>query len=280
MRRSEEMLVDLHMHSYYSDGSFSPREVVELAKKKGLGFISITDHNTIEAHEEFERACQDLGMKYVLGVELDCVFKERSVHLLAYNFQVDDALSAIIQKSRQQLDQMGVDLIQLMEKDYENLSSVDYESYTYDRRLGGFKGIHYLKDRGITENLMDGLKIYRDYGIFYSNYDFPTVEEAIVHIHRCGGKAVLAHPGKYYRQSSLEDVRKDFNRLLQAGIDGIECYYPIHSDELTACCVEFCKQHDLIITVGCDCHGEMSKKDSEYVMGCLKKDESDLNLKF
>ena len=51
------MLVDLHMHSYYSDGSFSPREVVELAKEKGLGFISITDHNTIEAHEEFELAC-------------------------------------------------------------------------------------------------------------------------------------------------------------------------------------------------------------------------------
>ena len=43
------MLVDLHMHSYYSDGSFSPCEVVELAKQKGLGFISITDHNTIEA---------------------------------------------------------------------------------------------------------------------------------------------------------------------------------------------------------------------------------------
>ena len=44
---------------------------------------------------------------------------------------------------------------------------------------------------------MDGLKIYRDYEVFYSNYDFPTVEEAIKHIHMCGGKAVLAHPGKY-----------------------------------------------------------------------------------
>ncbi len=274
------MLVDLHMHSYYSDGSFSPREVVGLAKKKGLGFISITDHNTIAAHDEFEKSCQELGMNYVLGVELDCVFGERSIHLLAYQFKVDEGLLEVIKRSRQQLDQMGVDLIQLMEKDYDQLSSTDYEAYTYNRRLGGFKGIHYLKDRGVTENLMDGLKVYRDYGIFYSNYDFPRVEEAIKHIHRCGGKAVLAHPGKYYRQSSLEDVRKDFNRLLQAGIDGIECYYPIHSAELTACCVDFCKQHDLMMTVGCDCHGEMSKKDNEYVMGCLKKDETELNLKF
>lgn len=274
------MLVDLHMHSYYSDGSFSPREVVELAKKKGLGFISITDHNTIAAHDEFEKSCQELGINYVLGVELDCVFGERSIHLLAYQFKVDEGLLEVIKRSRQQLDQMGVDLIQLMEKDYDQLSSTDYEAYTYNRRLGGFKGIHYLKDRGITESLMDGLKVYRDYGIFYSNYDFPRVEEAIKHIHRGGGKAVLAHPGKYYRQSSLEDVRKDFNRLLQAGIDGIECYYPIHSDELTACCVDFCKQHDLMMTVGCDCHGEMSKKDNEYVMGCLKKDETELNLKF
>ena len=115
------MLVDLHMHSYYSDGSFSPCEVVELAKQKGLGFISITDHNTIEAHEEFELACQQLGMKYVLGVELDCVFGERSVHLLAYDFKVNEEFAAIIKKSRHQLDQMGVDLIKIMEKEYDHI---------------------------------------------------------------------------------------------------------------------------------------------------------------
>ena len=274
------MLVDLHMHSYYSDGSFSPREVVELAKQKGLGFISITDHNTIEAHEAFELACQERGMKYVLGIELDWVVGERSVHLLAYDLKVNEEFAAIIKKSRHQLDQMGVDLIKIMEKEYDHISLADYEGYTYDRRLGGFKGIHYLHDRGFTENVMDGLKSYRDYEVFYSNYDFPTVEEAIKHIHTCGGKAVLAHPGKYYRNSTMEEVVTDFEKLLASEIDGIECYYPIHSEELTACCVNFCEEHDLMITVGCDCHGEMSKKENEYVMGCIHKDETELKLKF
>lgn len=274
------MLVDLHMHTYYSDGSFSPREMVQLAKKKGLGMISVTDHNTIEAHEEFEMACQEFDMKYVVGVELDCVFKEKSVHLLAYNFKVNEMFAAIIQKSRHELDQMGVDLIKLMEKDYKEVSSEDYETYTYDRTKGGFKGIHYLKDRGLTENLMDGFKFYRKYEVFYWNYDFPTVEEAIVQIHACGGKAVLAHPGKYYRQTPLEEVVEDFKLLVKQGIDGIECYYPIHSEKLTECCVEFCKEHGLMVTVGCDCHGEMSKKDDEYVMGCIKKDDSELILNF
>ena len=274
------MLVDLHMHTYYSDGSFSPRDMVQLAKKKGLGMISVTDHNTIEAHEEFEQACQEFEMNYVVGVELDCVFKEKSVHLLAYNFKVNETFAAIIQKSRHELDQMGIDLIKLMEKDYKEVSSEDYETYTYDRTKGGFKGIHYLKDRGLTENLMDGFKFYREYEVFYWNYDFPTVEEAIVQIHACGGKAVLAHPGKYYRQTPLEEVVEDFKLLVEQGIDGIECYYPIHSEELTACCVDFCNEHDLMITVGCDCHGEMSKKEDEYVMGCLKKDDSELILHF
>lgn len=274
------MLADLHMHTYYSDGSFSPREVVQLAKEKGLGFISVTDHNTIEAHQEFEAACQELGMDYVLGVELDCVFKTKSVHLLAYDFKVNEEFSAIISKSRHQLDQMGIDLIAIMEKEYDHISSVDYEAYEYDRRLGGFKGIHYLHDRGFTENVMDGLKIYRDYNIFYWNYDFPTVGEAIVQIHACGGKAVLAHPGKYYRHTPLDEVVEDFNLLLQQGIDGIESYYPIHSEELTKCCVDFCQKHDLMMTVGCDCHGEMSKKEGQYVMGCIKKDVAELNLKF
>ena len=274
------MLADLHMHTYYSDGSFSPREVVQLAKEKGLGFISVTDHNTIEAHQEFEAACQELGMNYVLGVELDCVFKTKSVHLLAYDFKVNEEFAAIISKSRHQLDQMGIDLIAIMEKKYDHISSADYEAYEYDRRLGGFKGIHYLHDRGFTENVMDGLKIYRDYNIFYWNYDFPTVEEAIVQIHACGGKAVLAHPGKYYRNTPLDEVVEDFNLLLQQGIDGIESYYPIHSEELTKCCVDFCQKHDLMMTVGCDCHGEMSKKEGQYVMGCIKKDVGELNLKF
>ena len=175
---------------------------------------------------------------------------------------------------------MGVDLIKIMEKEYDHISLADYEGYTYDRRLGGFKGIHYLYDRGFTENVMDGLKIYRDYEVFYSNYDFPTVEEAIKHIHICGGKAVLAHPGKYYRNSTMEEVITDFEKLLASEIDGIECYYPIHSEELTACCVNFCEEHDLMITVGCDCHGEMSKKENEYIMGCIKKDETELKLKF
>ncbi len=274
------MLVDLHMHSYYSDGSLSPREVVELAKQKGLGFISITDHNTIEAHQEFEEACRDLKMKYVLGVELDCVFNDRSIHLLAYDFKVNEEFDKIIKKSRHELDQMGVDLIQLMEKDYPQISLADYESYTYNRRLGGFKGIHYLLDRGITTNLLEGLKIYREYGVHYWNYDFPTVEEAIKQIHYCGGKAVLAHPGKYYRQSPMEEVITDFEQLVASGLDGIECYYPIHSQELTDCCVDFCHKNQLMITVGCDCHGEMSKKEGEYIMGCIQKDETELVLKF
>lgn len=274
------MLADLHMHSYYSDGSFSPREVVELAKQKGLGFISITDHNTIEAHEEFVAACQALEMDYVLGVELDCIFKTKSVHLLAYDFKMNEDFLEIINKSRNLLDQMGIDLITIMEKEYEDISSADYEAYEYDRRKGGFKGIHYLHDRGFTENVMDGLKIYRDYNVFYWNYDFPTVEEAIKQIHACGGKAVLAHPGKYYRNSSMEEVVEDFKLLLSQGIDGIECYYPIHSEELTSCCVSFCDEHDLMTTVGCDCHGEISKKDGQFVMGLIKKDTSELNLKF
>ena len=115
---------------------------------------------------------------------------------------------------------------------------------------------------------------------FYRDYDFPTVEEAIKQIHACGGKAVLAHPGKYYKNSTMDEVVADFEKLVDSHLDGIECYYPIHSEELTKCCVDFCNAHDLMITVGCDCHGEMSKKDGEYVMGCIQKDESELVLKF
>ena len=153
----------------------------------------------------------------------------------------------------------------------------DYDAYTYDRTKGGWKGIHYLMDRGITEKLFDGFRYYKAYGCDFNQYAFPKLQEVCRVLKEADGYSVLAHPASYYGQLATEDLLSTLERIRQEGIEGIECYYPTHSGALTRACVSFCVEHDLLITSGSDEHGAFGKeaKTLEQTIGCmqLKRDQ-------
>ena len=151
------MLVDLHIHTYYSDGTMSPKEVVEDAKRKNLGIIAITDHDVLDSYEELKVEAEKAGIIAIRGVEIDSIFEGHLVHLLAYKFEDNEKLFKLINHAKEQLLETSIELIRRMENDYEGISLEDYNSYEYERRKGGWKGIHYLHDRKITEGLFDGV---------------------------------------------------------------------------------------------------------------------------
>ena len=271
------MLADLHMHSYYSDGTMSPREIVEDAKKRNVQLIAITDHNVLDSYTELKEAAEEFGIKVIRGVEIDARFEDIVVHILAYNFKDNEKLFNLVHKAKKELLETSIELIKRMENDYENISSEDYEAYDYDRRKGGWKGIHYLFDRGITSELFEGVKYYGQYKCGHEYFDYPTVEEVIDAVHEANGYVVLAHPCNYYKEEVLEKLEK----FKSIGIDGVECYYPANSEMMTETCIEFCKNNNMIITVGSDSHGDFGavSKGIEYYIGAVKKDSSELNLK-
>lgn len=275
------MLTDLHMHSYYSDGTMSPREIVEDAKKRNVQLIAITDHNVLDSYTELKEAAEEFGIKVIRGVEIDARFEDIVVHILAYNFEDNENLFNLIHKAKNELLETSIELIKRMENDYENISSEDYEAYDYDKRKGGWKGIHYLFDRGITSELFEGVKYYGKYKCGHEYFDYPTVEEVVKAVHEANGYVVLAHPCNYYKNNTKEEVLEKLEKFKSIGIDGVECYYPANSEMITETCVEFCKNNDMIITVGSDSHGEFGavSKGIEYYIGAVKKDSSELNLK-
>lgn len=275
------MLTDLHMHSYYSDGTMSPREIVEDAKKRNVQLIAITDHNVLDSYTELKEAAEEFGIKVIRGVEIDARFEDIVVHILAYNFEDNENLFNLVHKAKNELLETSIELIKRMEKDYENISSEDYEAYDYDKRKGGWKGIHYLFDRGITSELFEGVKYYGQYKCGHEYFDYPTVEEVVKAVHEANGYVVLAHPCNYYKNNTKEEVLEKLEKFKSIGIDGVECYYPANSEMMTETCVEFCKNNDMIITVGSDSHGEFGavSKGIEYYIGAVKKDSSELNLK-
>ena len=275
------MLADLHMHSYYSDGTMSPREIVEDAKKRNVQLIAITDHNVLDSYTELKEAAEEFGIKVIRGVEIDARFEDIVVHILAYNFDDNEKLFNLVHKAKNELLETSIELIKRMENDYENISSEDYEAYDYDRRKGGWKGIHYLFDRGITSELFEGVKYYGQYKCGHEYFDYPTVEEVIDAVHEADGYVVLAHPCNYYKNNTKEEVLEKLEKFKSIGIDGVECYYPANSEMMTETCIEFCKNNNMIITVGSDSHGDFGavSKGIEYYIGAVKKDSSELNLK-
>ena len=266
---------------YYSDGTMSPREIVEDAKKRNVQLIAITDHNVLDSYTELKEAAEEFGIKVIRGVEIDARFEDIVVHILAYNFEDNENLFNLVHKAKNELLETSIELIKRMENDYENISSEDYEAYDYDKRKGGWKGIHYLFDRGITSELFEGVKYYGQYKCGHEYFDYPTVEEVVKAVHEANGYVVLAHPCNYYKNNTKEEVLEKLEKFKSIGIDGVECYYPANSEMMTETCVEFCKNNDMIITVGSDSHGEFGavSKGIEYYIGAVKKDSSELNLK-
>ena len=274
------MFVDLHMHSYFSDGTMSPTEIIEDAKRRNVEIISITDHNRIEAYNEAKDKAKELGIKLIKGCEINVRFKNSILHLLAYSFKNTDKLIALIDKAFEELQKNSIDLVDRLSKDDNRVSLSDYDNYSYDRRKGGWKGLHYLYERGITEKIFDGFKYYDMYDCGYENYDFPYITEVCTAIKEAGGYAVLAHPGEYYKNLSEEELVKVFSELKECGVDGIECYYPTHSELLTEVAVNYCEDNSMIITTGCDEHGEFGKEAKRIVqtIGCLNIDKSKVNI--
>lgn len=274
------MLVDLHIHTYYSDGTMSPKEVVEDAKRKNLGIIAITDHDVLDSYEELKVEAEKAGIIAIRGVEIDSIFEGHLVHLLAYKFEDNEKLFKLINHAKEQLLETSIELIRRMENDYEGISLEDYNSYEYERRKGGWKGIHYLHDRKITEDLFDGVKFYGKYDCGHEKFAFPSVEEVCNTVHDANGYVVLAHPCNYYSNKNKEEILEKLEILKNLGIDGVECYYPANSDLMTNTCLEFCKDNNLIITAGSDGHGDFGavSKGIEYYIGAINKDSEILNI--
>lgn len=274
------MFVDLHIHTYYSDGTMSVDEVVAKAKEKNVKVISITDHNRLDSWQAFEKAARREEIIPIKGVEINCKHEGQVLHVLAYGFKETPKLLELIHRADQEMQKMSVDLVDRLSRESEKVSLGDYEGYSYNPREGGWKGLHYLFDRGVTEKLFEGFKYYSAYGCDFSKYDFPALKELCEAIKNAGGYSVLAHPGEYYKALDTENLMKKLEELRGEGLQGIEAYYPTHSQMMTESCIAFCKENDLLITSGGDEHGEFGKhaKSIEQTIGCMQIDETRLNI--
>ena len=276
------MYVDLHFHTCFSDGTMTPEQAAQKGAALGFGILAAADHNSWQGWERFSDACKRLGIRPVRGMEVDCTYDGRDIHLLAYGFTPDPVLTDLAAESRRLLLKMSDDLVEILAPLHpeKNLSVEECQAWPFDPAAGGWQGIQYLLAKGVTRTLPEGMSLYAQYGCDYSRYPFPPIQAVISAVHRAGGKAVLAHPCNWFDAGEPEELYRHLDILREMGLDGIECHYPANTPEMTDLCRQYCRRYDLLITAGSDDHGGFGKNHhgTAYYMGAVTVDEKELVL--
>ena len=250
--------IDLHMHTNVSDGTDTPREILENVRAAGIGVFSVTDHDAVKAAFSIRPLLGDGDPCFIPGVEFSCRDEEGKYHILGYGFDPDgEAIGSVVdlghsyrmKKVRARLDypesQFG---FTFPEDELKRLLSLDNPGKPHIGILMVKYGYAETKEQAINE--------YINRVHFKSEYVRP--EQAIEGILGSGGVPVLAHP--FYGSGDElivgEDMERRLRRLVCFGLRGIEAFYSGFSAKLRSTAVELAKRFGLYITAGSDYHGK------------------------
>lgn len=167
-----------------------------------------------------------------------------------------------------------------MSKDYPQMSLEEYRDFRYPKEKGGWKYLYYAVAKGAAKTYEEANQsIFSKYSTPNHLSDFKEcdIRDFCEIVKQANGVPVLAHPGYLYRRNpdGFVDMLKE---MKACGVEGIECYYPSHSNDITNTCIDFCKKNDKRITVGCDCHGDFDQSEG-FTIGALDVSLSMLDLK-
>jgi 3',5'-nucleoside bisphosphate phosphatase len=260
--------IDLHIHTTFSDGSFSPKEVVLQAKKKGLKAISITDHDITDAMPEAIEEGLKHAIEIIPGVELSVELGDstkQEMHILGYfmnwkNVQLQDTLR-FFRKEREKRGWV------IYNKLVEEKVFLDKDYLTAVAAKGSVGRLHFAQEmvkEKYVQNIPEAFQKYLSPGKpAYVAKARLKPDEAIKMILKTGGIPVLAHPfiGNYSNKNTLKS-------LIGYGLKGMEAWHTRHSASVTENYMAIAREMGLIPTGGSDCHGTLI--DGEPLLGKLK----------
>ncbi|MBN1870709.1 MAG: PHP domain-containing protein [Candidatus Omnitrophica bacterium] len=252
-------LADLHIHTYFSDSTSSPEEVVEQAHEQGLDCISISDHDTIEGIEPSAEAAKKYNIEVIAGIELSSEINGIDVHVLGYLFDLHDREFAdcVDRMQNERVVRMQKMIDKLRSMGIDNITSEEVSGLTRSDSLGRPHLATLLREKGwVTSTQMAFDKYLADDAPAFVPKFKQTPYEAIALIRKAGGVAVLAHP-------MLTHVDELIPGFAEAGLGGLEVYYPGNSDTITRFYEGLAKKYGLVTTGGSDAHG--SVKNHTYV---------------
>ena len=248
-------LIDLHIHSTYSDGVLKPAELVDLAKSQGLSAISITDHDTADGAGEAIQRGLEKGIEVISGIEISSWHGDTSMHILGYLFRSDDEqFNSRLQLLQQGRETRNIRIIENLNKLGIPVELEELLQYSEYGQTGRPHIARLLVDKGIAKTVDLAFKYYlgRGAAAYAERFRF-SARDAIAMIREAGGVAVLAHPSSL--DPSLRSTPSLLKDLHKVGLNGVEVYYPSHSSKAVKALLKMAEDIGLLITGGSDFHG-------------------------
>ncbi len=249
-------MIDLHTHTNCSDGTDSPRELVNKAIVQGLEVLGITDHDTTSGWKEAAESLRG-SLKLALGSEISCLTTDDiSVHMLGLPFDPEHAeMQQVLEETRDgRLPRMR----KMIEKMRAEGMDISIEDVQNAMPAGATMGRPHLADALVAKKIVKSrdeafTELLHNDSPFYVSHAAPTPAEAIALIRRAGGVAVIAHPFASHRGQILK--AEDFSELVAAGLNGIEVDHRDQNPDERAMLRSIAKELDLVITGSSDYHG-------------------------
>jgi predicted metal-dependent phosphoesterase TrpH len=250
------MKIDLHSHTYYSDGHLSPKELIDRAHNMQVDVLAITDHDTVAGIDEaYEyQAQQKRSMEIVAGVEISTSWHNFDIHILGLNVDYRDPdFLANLELQSQERDRRA-------QKMSDKLAKVGIENVLPDAKALAGEG---QVTRAHFARVLVNRQVVKDFDGVFKKYlgkgkkahvkpNWISIQQAIEWFHQAGGKAVLAHPGHY--DLSTKWLRRLVAEFAQAGGDGMEVIHSHLSPERKKLLADMAQQHNLQASSGSDFH--------------------------
>jgi predicted metal-dependent phosphoesterase TrpH len=249
-------MIDLHTHTTCSDGTDTPRELVNKAIVQGIEVLGITDHDTTSGWEEATQSLRG-SLQLALGAEISCLTNDGiSVHMLGMLFDPNHKeMQTVLEETRDgRLPRMRK-MIEKMRAEGMDISIEDVEKAM---PVGATMGRPHLADALVAKKIVKSrdeafIDLLHNDSRFYVSHAAPTPVEAIALIRRAGGVAVIAHPFASHRGQILK--ADDFADLLAAGLNGIEVDHRDQNPDERAMLRVIARELDLVVTGSSDYHG-------------------------
>ncbi len=252
-------MIDLHMHSNFSDGSDSPTQLVQKAKQLGLTAIALTDHDTIDGIPEFLAAGRALGMITVPGVEISVDTKlPNNGHMHMLGLFIDPQSPKLKNTLDYLRTQRNIRAEKIIQKLNELGVPITLDELLEEAGEGSIGRPHVAKilvRKGVVTTIQEAFDIYLAKGKpAYMDKVKLGEADAIAMIHEAGGLAILAH-AHLMNYDTFEEARDRILQLKTIGLDGFEIYYSTMPETYTRGLIELAQAEGFVVSGGSDYHG-------------------------
>ena len=255
-------LIDLHTHSNYSDGEYSPKDLIKKAKNTGIKIISITDHDTLEGNKNIPKNIK--GIKIIPGIELTAKAPNGRMHILGYNIDINnEGLNNKTTYLKDKSTNSVISLIEQLKRDYKIYFSHEEikELINSNHNLGRPDLAKLLIKKGYVKTVQEAFDKYlvKAYNITRKVNKNLSYKECIELIINSGGIPVLAHP--HSLELSNNDLEKLIRKMIKLGLKGIEVYHSNNTKDEEEFYMYLANKYNLLISGGSDYHGPNTKPD-------------------